>query len=187
MAHGIWRCIQLHDQLSNTAILFIDLINDFQFEGGEKLLTHTESILPNLLKLRQFADEQKLPIIYINDHYQLWQSEPNVILNHCLNPANKHIIQQIKPRKTDYFLIKPQHSAFYQTPLHSLLKELGRTHLIIAGIAGDICILFTAKDAHTQAFTLHIPKNCIASEQEDRNKYALYLMESVMKANIEPI
>lgn len=177
----------MDERLSNTAILFIDLINDFQFDGGEKLLTHTESILPNLLKLRQYADTKKLPIIYINDHYQLWQSEPNVIINHCTNPANKHYMQQIKPRETDYFLIKPQHSAFYQTPLQSLLEDLGKTHLIIAGVAGDICILFSAKDAYMKDFTLHIPKNCIASEQEEGNNYALYLMESVMKANIEPI
>lgn len=177
----------MQDQLSTTAVLFIDLINDYQFKGGGNLLTHTEAILPNLLKLRQFAEDNKLPIIYINDHYQLWQSEPNVIIQHCTNPANKHIIQQIKPKETDYFLIKPQHSAFYQTPLLSLLEDLEISHLILAGVAGDICILFTAKDAYTHKFTLHVPKNCIASEQENGNKYALHLMESVMKATIEPI
>jgi nicotinamidase-related amidase len=177
----------LDKQLSNAAVLFIDLINDFQFEGGEKLLTHTEEILPNILRLRQFAEENQLPIIYINDHYRLWQYNQAKIIDYCTNDANEHIMEKIKPKPNDYFLIKPQHSAFFQTPLQSLLQDLKRTHLIISGIAGDICVLFTAKDAYMYQYSMHVPKNCMASEVKEGNDYALYLLHSVMKANIDPI
>ncbi|WP_246187592.1 hypothetical protein [Ornithinibacillus caprae] len=57
--------------LINTAILFIDIINDFNFHGGDKLLSHTEKILPNLIKLKHFGEKNNIPIIYVNDHYQL--------------------------------------------------------------------------------------------------------------------
>lgn len=177
----------LHNQLANTAVLFIDLINDFNFHGGEKLRSNMEEIVPNLLKLRQFAEEHNLPIIYVNDHYRLWQSNPDIIIQHCTNDANQPIILKVKPKPSDYFLIKPQHSAFFQTPLLSLLCELGKTHIIMAGIAGDICVLFSAKDAYMYQFSMHIPKNCIASEQKEGNEYALYLMNTVMKANIDPV
>jgi nicotinamidase-related amidase len=177
----------LKQDLSNTAVLFIDLINDFNFDGGEKLRAHTEEMLPNLVKLRKFAEDHHLPIIYINDHYGLWKTNPKMIVEHCTNDKNEHIIQQIKPKENDYFLIKPQHSAFFQTPLQSLLNDLSKTHLLLAGIAGDICILFTAKDAYMYGYTMHIPKNCMASEQQEGNDYALYLMNTVMKANIAPI
>ncbi|MFS0673827.1 isochorismatase family cysteine hydrolase [Ornithinibacillus sp. 179-J 7C1 HS] len=177
----------MFDNLNSTAILFIDLINDFKFDGGEKLLANTEEILPNIVKLRQLAEEHKLPIIYVNDHYRLWQSNPDTIIKYCMNEANEHIIQQLKPKPNDYFLIKPQHSAFFQTPLLSLLRDLGKKHLMIAGIAGDICVLFTTKDAYMYQFSMHIPKNCTASENKQGNDYALYLMNSVMKANIDPI
>ncbi len=96
-------------------------------------------------------------------------------------------MKKIKPDDDDYFLIKPQHSAFFQTPLHALLTELNRSHIILAGIAGDICILFTAKDAYMYKLSLSIPKNCIASEENENNNYALYLMESVMDADISPV
>ncbi|GGA70683.1 isochorismatase family cysteine hydrolase [Ornithinibacillus halotolerans] len=173
--------------LHKTAILFIDLINDFNFRGGDKLLKNMEEILPNLLKLRRFAEENQLPIIYINDHYQLWQANPKLIMNYCLNNKNEHILKKIKPKPDDYFLIKPQHSAFYQTPLQSLLQELGKSHLLLAGVAGDICVLFTAKDAYMYQYDLTVPANCIASEEKTGNEYALYLMNNVMKANINPI
>jgi len=54
---------------------------------------------------------------------------------------------------------------------------------MIAGIAGDICILFTAKDAYMYKFHMRIPNNCMASEDKNTNNYALYLMESVMDAD----
>lgn len=174
--------------LKQTAVLFIDIINDFDFDGGEKLLKHTDDILPNLVKLKQFAKKNNLPVIYINDHYNLWQADFHKIIKRCKNDNSKHIIESLKPdEKEDYFLMKPQHSAFFQTPLQSLLHDLGRTHLIMAGIAGDICILFTAKDAYMYQFGMHIPENCMASEEKDNNDYALYLMHSVMKANIKSI
>ncbi|SHG71418.1 isochorismatase family cysteine hydrolase [Ornithinibacillus halophilus] len=172
---------------NNTALLFIDLINDFQFDGGEKLYVHTKQILPNLIKLKKFAIEKNIPIIYVNDHYKLWTSDADTIIDHCYNEKSKEIIDALKPDEQDYFFIKPQHSAFFQTPLKSLLNDLDKTHLIIAGIAGDICVLFTAKDAYMYQFTMSIPNNCIASEEKEGNDYALYLMNTVMKADITPI
>lgn len=175
----------MYNRLNDTAILFIDIINPFDFNGGDKLLNYTKDILPNLVALKQFAKRNNLPIIYINDHYGLWQADPQTIIKYCMNEHNSEIIQSLQPDHENYFFIKPMHSAFYQTPLQSLLSELGRTHLIIAGIAGDICILFTAQDAYMYQFTMHIPKNCMVSEEKARNDYALYLMHSVMKANID--
>lgn len=173
--------------LDDTAVIFVDLINDFNFPGGDKLLSNTTDIIPNLVKLKTYAKENNIPVIYVNDHYGLWQADFNKIIEHCTNDSSREIIETMKPDDDDYFLIKPQHSAFFQTPLHTLLTDLDRNRLIIAGIAGDICILFTAKDAYMYKMDLHIPKNCMASEEKDNNDYALYLMRSVMKADIEPI
>ncbi|MGJ9460261.1 isochorismatase family cysteine hydrolase [Oceanobacillus sp. CF4.6] len=177
----------MDQSFSNTAVIFVDIINDFDFDGGEDLYLHTKAILPNLIKLRKYAKENDLPIIYVNDHYDLWQADFRKIINKCTNGKSSEIIEALAPDDKDYFLIKPQHSTFFQTPLQSLLIELERNYLIMAGIAGDICILFSAQDAYMYKYQLRIPKNCMASEQEQNNDYALYLMRSVMDADITPI
>ncbi|WP_174615312.1 isochorismatase family cysteine hydrolase [Virgibacillus ihumii] len=177
----------MNDSLENSAIIFIDVINDFNFNGSEKLLTNTKPILPHLINLREFGKKNDIPIIYVNDHYGYWQADFHKIIAHCENEYSQEIISELKPDDNDYFLIKPQHSAFFQTPLHSLLNELNRTHLIMAGIAGDICILFTAKDAYMYRYSMHIPENCMASEEQDGNDYALYLMRTVMEAKTDTI
>ena len=51
------------------------------------------------------------------------------------------------PDDDDYFVLKPKHSGFYATPLELLLRYLKVDELIITGIAGDNCVLFTAADA----------------------------------------
>lgn len=173
--------------LENTAVLFIDIINDFNFERGERLIHHTREILPHLQTLKKFAKDHDIPTIYVNDHYGMWKTDFRTLITHCKNEQNQDILEAMKPDDNDYFLIKPKHSAFFQTPLQSLLHELGINRLILAGVAGDICILFTAKDAYMYEYSLEIPENCTASNEKQGNEYALYLMRSVMNANTEPI
>lgn len=177
----------METSLQNSAVILIDIINDFDFERGEKLLHHTKEILPHLKKLKQHAKENNVPIIYVNDHYGLWQSDYRKIIAHCKNDLNQEIIEEMQPGPDDYFFIKPKHSAFFQTPLQSLLLELGKKDLILAGLAGDICILFTAKDAYMYEYPLQVPENCIASNEKQGNEYALYLMRSVMDAKTDPV
>src|SRR5699024_2754488 len=171
---------------NNTAVLFIDVINHFDFNGGHKLIKHTKDILPNMITLRNYAKKNNLPLIYINDHYRLWQADFNKIIDHCKNERSEEMIEALKPDEDDYFVIKPTHSAFFPPPLQSRVTEPHCDHLRISGVARDICLLFTAKAAYMYDFQMHIPRNCMASEAEDANAYALYLIPSVMQADVHP-
>jgi nicotinamidase-related amidase len=82
--------------------------------------------------------------------------------------------------------LKPKQSAFYGTTLDTLLRDLGTSTLILTGIAGDNCVLFSANDAYMRDLKLFIPSDCIASETEAENQYALQLMKKVVKADIRP-
>jgi nicotinamidase-related amidase len=57
--------------------------------------------------------------------------------------------------------------------------------LFLTGIAGNICVLFTANDAYMREYNLYIPKDCIASVDDQDQNYALKMMENVLKANID--
>lgn len=173
--------------MEKTAILMIDLINDFHFEEGDLLLKHTRQIIPHLKKLKEYAHKHHYPIIYVNDHYETWSTNYREIAETCRTPENDDIIQLGLPEKEDYFIMKPQMSAFFRTPLGSLLEELQIEHLIMAGIAGNICILFSANDAHMRGYTLHVPENCIASNTKKHNEEAIQLMRQVFNAKTKAI
>ncbi|MFS0559109.1 isochorismatase family cysteine hydrolase [Terribacillus sp. 179-K 1B1 HS] len=169
------------------AVLFIDVFNNFDFPGGDKLLVNAKAILPNWEKLRQNAKENDWPVIFVNDHYGIWQDNFKKIADYCRNEANKEIIDSMMPNEDDYFLLKPKHSAFFQTSLPSLLKELDCNHVILAGVAGNICIIFSANDAHMREFKLDVPRNCVASNTKEQNDDALRVIETTLNANIDQI
>lgn len=133
-----------NDNSSQKALLIIDVINNFEFSNGEVLAKKTLSVAQTIKKLKEQFTKLKLPIIYINDHYNLWQADVTRIITHCENSLSKEIISIIHPQPDDLFLIKPKHSAFFGTALNTLLYQLNVRSLVITGIAGNICVLFTA-------------------------------------------
>jgi nicotinamidase-related amidase len=58
--------------------------------------------------------------------------------------------------------------------------------LVLTGVAGNICVLFTANDAYMRDYHLLIPADCVASQTVKENKSALELMRKVLKAEPRP-
>jgi nicotinamidase-related amidase len=92
----------------------------------------------------------------------------------------------LRPSRDDYFVLKPKHSAFYETTLDTLLAYLGTQTLILAGIAGNICILFSANDAYMRDYNLIVPSDCCVSNTPAENAHALEQIARVLKADVTP-
>ena len=185
------RSENLHGNVPDTsgaALLLIDVINDFEFEGGEKLLPQALPVGRNIAWLKQEAKKLKIPTIYVNDNFGRWQSDFRKIVSHCRRDdiRGKPFVELILPDEEDYFVLKPKHSGFYSTTLDLLLSHLQARNLILSGIAGNNCVLFTANDEYMRDFKLFIPSDCVVSIDKEDNEYALRQMEEVLKADITP-
>ena len=168
----------------NTALLIIDMMNKMDFDGGENLLKNSIHMVDHLRAFKKRVKEAGIPVIYVNDHFGQWQDNTDNIIAECLKNVGKPVVEKILPEDDDYFIIKPKHSGFFGTQLDILLHQLGIDNLILTGIAGDICVLFTANDAYMREYKLYIPKDCIASEQIENNDNALRIMERSLQADI---
>ncbi len=93
---------------------------------------------------------------------------------------------RLRPEPDDYFVLKPKHSGFYSTTLELLLGAFQAQTVILTGLTGDICVLFTANDAYMRDFHLVVPADCVASQDPDENRHALGHMQRVLKADIRP-
>lgn len=167
------------------ALIIIDMINNFDFSHGPILAKKAAQIASPIKNLKDQFNQNKLPVIFINDHYNLWQADLHKIIDLCRNEYSQAVFEVLLPEENDLFLIKPKHSAFYGTALNTLLHQLKVNTLILTGIAGNICVLFTANDAYMREYDLLIPKDCIASADDNDNLYALTMMKNVLKAKIE--
>jgi len=170
---------------SHTALLLIDVINDLEFEGAEQLLRHALPMARRLARLKARARRAGVPAIYVNDNFGRWQSDFRRVVDHCLEDGvrGEPIVKLLQPEDDDYFVLKPKHSAFFATTLDTLLSYLGAKTLIITGIAGNICILFSANDAYMRDFNLIVPSDCVASNTAEENRHALRQMKKVLKAD----
>jgi nicotinamidase-related amidase len=171
-----------------TALLLVDVINDMAFEGSESLVKLAEPMARRLRTLKKRARAAGIPTIYINDNFGMWRSDFRALVERCVNTnvPGRQVAKILKPDRKDYFVLKPKQSAFYGTTLDTLLHEIGARQVILTGIAGDNCVLFSANDAYMRDLKLFIPSDCIASETEAENQYALQLMKKVVKADIRP-
>lgn len=173
---------------SNVALVLIDVINDLEFNSGPKVLRHALPMAGRLVRLKKRAKKAGVPAIYVNDNFGKWQSDFKKILAHCLEDdvCGKPVAEMLRPDEDDYFVLKPKHSGFFSTTLDTLLNYLGVKTLILTGLTGDICVLFTAHDAYMRDFNLVIPADCVASSDLKENKYTLEKMERLMDADIRP-
>jgi nicotinamidase-related amidase len=173
---------------ASVALLLVDVINDLEFVGGDKLLTHALPAARNIASLKHRAKLAGVPAIYVNDNFGKWRSDFKKLISHCLedNTRGQPIVEILQPDVEDYFVLKPKQSGFFSTSLEILLKHLGAETLILTGLTADICILFTASDAHMRDYHLVIPRDCVASQDETENGRALAFMQRILEADIRP-
>jgi nicotinamidase-related amidase len=170
-----------------TALLLIDVINDFEFPRGDELFTRALPIAPHIRELKKRAGAAGIPAIYINDNFGRWQSKFDDIVKHCLEDGvrGRPFVEQLVPDEQDYFVLKPKHSGFYQTPLEVLLKHLGTESLILTGVSTNSCVLFTANDAYMRDLKLLVPQDCVAACNAKEHEFAMEQMKSMLKAEIK--
>ena len=173
---------------SEIAIILIDVINDLEFEDGEKLLQAALPAAKQIARLKDRGRRAKVPIIYVNDNFGRWRSDFKKIVKHCLEDdvRGRPIAKLLAPDEEDYFVLKPKHSGFFSTSLDLLLEYLGVRTLVIGGFAGNNCVLFTANDAYMRDYNLIIPADCTASNEPADNDNALRQMRDVLKADTRP-
>ena len=170
------------------ALLVIDMINAFDFEGAAAMLPRALAAARATAALKQRARRAGVPVVYVNDNFGRWRSDFRSILQHCLRPEvpGRSIAELLKPDEDDYFVLKPKHSGFQFTTLDVLLAHLGAETLILTGVAGNFCVLFTAHDAYMRDYHLVVPSDCVASQTDEDDRYALAHLAKVTKADTRP-
>jgi len=160
-------------------LLLIDYINDLEFPEGEQLLRQALPAARKTAALKRRARREGVPIIYVNDNFGRWRSDFQKQVRHCLEDGvrGEKMVRLLLPTKEDYFVLKPKSSAFFDTTLHTVLNHLGTKKLILTGVAADVCILFTAHDAHLRDYEIVIPSDCVASESKTDTRVALKNMQ----------
>src|SRR5437868_2725941 len=168
------------------ALLIVDVINDLDFPEAKQLIRFAPAMARKLARLKKRAKKADIPVVYVNDNFGRWRSDLQSLVDHCRRGRAREIVDLLRPDQDDYFVLKPKHSGFFSSTLETLLRYLGTRTLIITGIAGNYCVLFTANDAYMRDYKLVVPRDCTVSNTAAENREALNLMKNYLKADTRP-
>jgi nicotinamidase-related amidase len=173
---------------ARAVLLLVDVINDLEFEGGDRLLGPALAMAKPLAALKGRAGAHGIPAIYVNDNFGKWRSDFATLVRHCLDDGVRggEVAAQLAPTEDDYFVLKPKHSGFFSTTLDLLLDSLGAETLIVTGLTADSCVLFTAADAHMRDFHVVVPPDCVATFDDETKARALGLLGRTVEADLTP-
>ncbi len=173
---------------SRVALLLIDVINDLDFPNNQQLIQASAALARRIASLKARCKNAGIPAIYVNDNYGKWRSDFSAVLRNSLrdNSPGKSMVEQLVPDHDDYIVLKPKHSAFFATPLETLLEYLGVKTVILAGLTTNACVLITASDVYVRDLQLFVPSDCVAALTDKDQQSALEMMQRNFAADTRP-
>ncbi|ORA27014.1 cysteine hydrolase family protein [Mycobacterium aquaticum] len=171
--------------MSDTALLIIDMFNDYRHEDADQLAANVAEILGPLQRLQHAArDQRAVDIVYINDNHGDFNASGRDIVRSAQDGRYPELVDPLLPTDGSAFLTKVRHSVFYATALDYLLQRMGTKTLILAGQVTEQCILYSALDGYLRHFDVVIPSDAVAHIDEDLGTAALEMMRRNMNARI---
>lgn len=181
--------VPLGPRRSRVALLLIDVVNPLDIPGGDDLLRAALPMARRIAALKQRARAAGVPCVYVNDNFDCWHLGFHELVERIRGSGAPGVplLDLLAPdASADFNILKPRHSGFFRTALEVLLERLGTETVILTGVAGDICVLYTANDAYMRGFRVVAPCDCVASERADDNAHALGQIERLLKTDVSP-
>lgn len=168
-----------------TALLVIDMLNDYDHEDGEQLKATARDVVPVIAGLIGRARESDVDVIHVNDNHARWEVDRATLVDDLKRlPDADEMIEPMLPAPGAPFLFKARHSGFFASGLGYLLERRGIERLILTGQVTEQCILYTALDAYVRHFEVIVPRDAVACIDSDLADAALKMMERNMRATV---
>lgn len=151
-----------------TALVVVDMQNDFVKEGGNLVVPAAGETVPNIQKLLLSARNSDVHIAYTQDTQVENDPEFDIWPEHCKQGSwGWQIIDELKPGAEELICPKNRYDAFFGSWLEHFLTNIWKVeHLVIVGTVSNICVLHTAASAGLRWFHVVLPADCISALTE---------------------
>ena len=149
---------------AKTALVVIDMQNDFVKDGGGLLVPEAEPTLPAIKRLLELARASRIRVVYSQDTHHPGDPEWETWPEHCREGSwGWEIVAELAPDAEDTVIRKVRHDAFYGTPLDHLLRMWGVNTLVICGTVANIAVYYTASSAALRRYKVVIARDAISA------------------------
>lgn len=177
--------------LTKAILIVVDMQNDFCHPDGWLAhigvdVTPAQAPIGPLQQLLPTLRNHTVPILWLN-----WGNRPDLLnisagLRHVYNPTGDGIgladplpknsapvltkgswaaavVDGLEVQADDIWVDKYRMSGFWDTPLDSILRNLGKTTVLFAGVNADQCVMATLQDANFLGYDCILLRDCTAT------------------------
>ncbi|MDQ7792907.1 MAG: isochorismatase family cysteine hydrolase [bacterium] len=164
------------------------MLVDFMAPGGTLYCGDAaRAIVP---RVREELDEARAKgetIVYLCDRHRPDDLEFRMFPPHCVEGTpGAEICPELKPRPSDRIIAKRKFSGFSGTDLDATLREAGVEEIRLVGVCTNICVLYTAADAHMLNYAVTVPADAVASFDEEAHRFALKELGRTLGVQVIP-
>ncbi|MDQ2138251.1 isochorismatase family protein [Alcaligenaceae bacterium A4P071] len=165
----------------SAAVLSIDFIDFYTVPGAPFYGQGVVDAVVQSAPLYAAARTAGIPVIYTNVLYDKTASQGGMFVRKV--PALRRFVAdepltrfdaRIAPEPDDLVITKHHSSAFFGTPLSTMLRAMGHDTVIITGCSTSGCVRATAVDAVSNGFHVIVPAECAGDRHQAPHDAALF-------------
>ena len=148
-----------------TALLIIDMLNEYVSPNGKIYCEEANKIIPNIIDLRSALKELGGKVIYVNTSH-LGDGDPEIQKwgQHAMRGTwGAEVTEELKPEPDDYIVYKRTYDGFYNTELEITLRSLCIKNVVAVGIHTHVCVLLTSLGAFYRGFRVIALEDCMTT------------------------
>lgn len=172
------------EQTGRTALLIIDMLNDYAHHDGDVLRENARPVVPVIAALARRARAAGQLVVWVNDNHGDWAADRDSLLRAAREGAGSELVDPIAPDRDVPFIVKSRHSVFYGSPLEYLLNTERVDRLVLTGQVTEQCILYSALDAYLRRFRLVVARDGVVAIDAELADAALRMMAGNMRADV---
>ena len=171
------------------ALIVIDMQNDFVADGGYIQVEEARNQIPKIKRLIEKCRELSVPVIYTLQRTDPVFNPLDILSRPILKDGGMRegtwgieVVPELTPQPNDLLVWKRRFSAFFQTELELLLKNVRGAEksvdtLIICGTSTNVCCESTARDAFFRDYKVVFGSDINSTRFEEAHKATLFNIE----------
>lgn len=161
-----------------TAVLVVDMLNDFCADGGAMVLPGAERLFGPQNSVIKAVRDNRGTVVFVNDAHRTGLRRDREFLKrerHCMEGGwGAEVVGALDRRAEDIDVVKRRYSGFFNTDLDLTLKDMEIDTVIVVGVVTNICVRSTVHDAFFHGYRVFVPQDCVAATGPREQESSLY-------------